>query len=244
MGKISLKPLSHELLPGKVETAPSVLFEAFESKVFLSSSSLFHVIYIPEIIVQALRLKRGDRVQVALRKLPPVKSRSSPSRDIHTYTHKRKEERQEKGLSDDKPKSLSSNNLNSNFLPKPLISSLPHKETLSVKKSEYHPEDNLDINAKKSKKPKCYYPGENGLCLGLWSNEYLYRKCRNCIYCPVNLCENCKYSYFSGPHMACRLMPTKQWIPQSRGIMRLKEKGGKYRYLGETQCSDYQRRSE
>jgi len=81
---------------------------------------------------------------------------------------------------------------------------------------------------------KCseFKPLPNGLCEGKWFNGFLWRRCYSCPYCPVNLCENCEHVGYSGPHMYCKLMSFKRWIPQSRAVT--KNSG--------TKCPNYKRR--
>jgi len=81
--------------------------------------------------------------------------------------------------------------------------------------------------------PTCYKWREDGLCEGLWSNDYAYRKCRFCGLFPYEWCENCKNMRFHGPHISCILKDYPHWIAQ-KSIHKSDDEKSK--------CPNYERR--
>jgi len=61
---------------------------------------------------------------------------------------------------------------------------------------------------------------ETMLCKGAWTNNYLWKRCYWCIFCPIELCENCEHSRAHGPHMACGFEEKefRGWMPQSHAV--------------------------
>lgn len=71
--------------------------------------------------------------------------------------------------------------------------------------------------------PSCYKSRQDGLCKGLWSNDYWsYKKCRYCPFFPIEWCGTCKYMEFHGPHMTCN----------NRNIF-----GGKQKWIKRSDCA-------
>jgi len=94
-----------------------------------------------------------------------------------------------------------------------------------------------------SEVPSCYRIGENGFCIGLWSNEWWsHRKCRFCPLFPIEWCGTCRWLGFSGPHAFCGHPKYKGqyhgWLPiKDSGYTTCKGKVG-----NKSACPDYERK--